>query len=266
MDVLIHPSAIVDAAATIGAGCSIGAYAVIEAGVCLGEGCVIASHVILRKGSRLGDGVQVDSFSVVGGDPQLTGFDRAIESEVHIDDRVVLREGCTVHRSMYAGKATTIGSDCLLMAQSHVAHDCKVGEATTLANTVLLGGHVQVGEHCFLGGGCAVHQFCRIGAHTIVGGLASISMDVPPACMAVKRNHLSGLNLVGLRRSKIASSEIKDLKLCYHEVFKDGGSFKAKAKAVLEKGTLGRFTLGKAFLKFFESGGRGFASPYKKHG
>ena len=161
MDALIHPSATVDAGAKIGVDCKIGPYAVIEADVCLGAACEIASHAVVRKGTRLGEGVRVDSFSVLGGDPQSIGFDRSIESEVHIGDRVVFREGCTVHRSMYAGKATKIGNDCLFMAQSHVAHDCEVGDATLLANAVLLGGHVQVGERCFRGG-CACTNFAAL--------------------------------------------------------------------------------------------------------
>jgi UDP-N-acetylglucosamine acyltransferase len=234
---------------------------VIEGGVQVGVGCEIASHVVLRTGTRLGDGVRVDSFSVLGGDPQSIGFDRSIESGVHVGDRVVFREACTVHRSMYTGKATIIGSDCFLMAQAHVAHDCELGDAVIAANAVLLGGHAQVGERCFLGGGSGVHQFCRIGAYAILAGHALMTVDVPPACMAAGRNAVHGLNLVGLRRAKIGAEAIQDLKACFHAVYKGGGNYKAKSKAVIEEGQLGLSPMGQAFLEFFEMGKRGFACP-----
>lgn len=262
----IHSTAVVDERAVLGTGCSVGPYAIIEGGVQLGEGCEIASHVVLRAGTRLGDGVRVDSFSVLGGEPQSIGFDSSIESGVHVGDRVVFREGCTVHRSMYTGKATTIGNDCFLMAQAHVAHDCELGAGVIAANAVLLGGHVQVGERCFLGGGSGVHQFCRIGAYTILAGHALMTIDVPPACMAAGRNAVHGLNLVGLRRAKIGAEEIQDLKACFHAVYRGGGNYKAKARAALEEGSLGLSPMGQAFLGFFEMGKRGFASPQNNEG
>lgn len=257
----IHATAVVDEGAVLGDDCSVGPYTVIEGGVQVGVGCEIASHVVLRTGTRLGDGVRVDSFSVLGGDPQSIGFDRSIESGVHVGDRVVFREACTVHRSMYTGKATIIGSDCFLMAQAHVAHDCELGDAVIAANAVLLGGHAQVGERCFLGGGSGVHQFCRIGAYAILAGHALMTVDVPPACMAAGRNAVHGLNLVGLRRAKIGAEAIQDLKACFHAVYKGGGNFKAKSKAVIEEGQLGLSPMGQAFLEFFEMGKRGFACP-----
>ena len=262
MDALkIHPSAIVDKRAVLDDGCSVGPHVIIEDGVHLGKGCEIASHVILREGTRLGDNVRVDSFAVLGGEPQSIGFDRSIKSGVVVGDRVVFREGCTVHRSMYAGQATTIGNDCFLMAQAHVAHDCVVGDAVIMANAAMLGGHTEVNGHCFLGGGCGIHQFCRIGSHTMVGALALMTVDVPPASMATGRNKVHGLNLVGLRRANVGSETIQDLKACFHAVYKGGGNFKAKAKVAREEGRLGSTPLGRAFLEFFQTGKRGFASP-----
>ena len=145
MPTIIHPTAIVEEGAQLGADCEIQAYA------------VVSRHCIL------GDRVTVHPFSVLGGDPQYLKFDRATVSAVNIGAGSVIREHVTINRSISAGGSTTIGSGCFIMASSHIAHDCVLGTNVVLANAVLLAGHVSVGDHSFLGGSCAIHQFCRIG-------------------------------------------------------------------------------------------------------
>ena len=257
----IHPTAIVSDNAVIGSGSIIGPYTVIEDGVILGENSSIAAHVILRRGSVLGNEVIVDSFAVIGGNPQSLTFDASIESGVRIGDGTVIREGCTVHRASSEGGNTVIAGECFLMAQSHVAHDCELSNGVVLANNVMLAGYVKVGAKTFIGGGAGIHQFCRIGAFSMIAGNASITADIPPYIMVSERNHAHGLNLIGLRRGGFERAEIADVKLCYRTVYSGHKSVRKKAAEILNEGKHGTTTAGKSFLKFFEEGNRGFALP-----
>lgn len=254
----IHPTALIAEDATIAEDCRIGPYAVVESGVVLGPGCTLAAHAVIRRGTKLGASVQVDSFCVVGGDPQSIGFDTSKESRVIVGDRVILREGVTIHRPETEGAETVIGNECFLMAQSHVAHDCQLGEGVVLANNVMLAGHVQLGDRCVLGGGAAVHQFCRIGEFAMIAGNATITYDVPPFLMAAERNRAHGLNLVGLRRGPFDAATIADLKCCYRAVFFGGGNLRKKAAKASAAGECGTTPAGQKFLSFFAGGKRGF--------
>jgi UDP-N-acetylglucosamine acyltransferase len=254
----IHPTALVAEDARIGEDCRIGPYAVIEGDVVLGRGCTLEAHVIIRSGTRLGDSVQVDSFCVIGGNPQSIGFDPLIESRVVVGEGVILREGVSIHRPETAGAETVVGKDCFLMAQSHVAHDCRLGEGVVLANNVMLAGHVQIGDRSVLGGGAGIHQHCRIGAFSMIAGNASITADVPPFVMAAERSEAHGLNLLGLRRGPFDATEIADLKRCYRAVFFGGGNLKKKAAEVVAVGDCGDTSAGQNFLAFFAEGKRGF--------
>jgi UDP-N-acetylglucosamine acyltransferase len=255
---LIHPTAIVSETAVLGAGSTVGPYTVIEAGVVLGENCRIASHVVLRKGTVLGDSVSVDSFAVIGGDPQSLSFNTALLTAVVIGNKVVIREGCTIHRATTEGADTIIGDGCLIMAQAHVAHDCILGKEVVLANNVMLGGHVTVGDKVFIGGGAGIHQFCRIGTFAMVAGNASITADVPPYVMVADRSTAHGLNMVGLKRGGFERPELADLKKCYRAVFFGGGNLKKKAAEAAREHEFGITATGARFLCFFESGQRGF--------
>ena len=254
----IHPTALIAEDVTLGEGCRIGPYAVVESGAVLGRGCRLEAHAIIRSGSRLGDSVQVDSFSVIGGNPQSIDFDTSTESRVVIGDGVILREGVTIHRPETAGAETVLGDECFLMAQSHVAHDCRLGEGVIVANNVMLAGHVHVGDRCVLGGGAGIHQHCRIGAYSMIAGNASITADVPPYVMAAERSEAHGLNLVGLRRGPFDATDIADLKRCYRAVFFGGGNLKKKAAEVNAAGECGDTAAGQNFLAFFAQGKRGF--------
>lgn len=237
---MIHPTAIVEPGAQLGADCEIHAYA------------VVTKHCVL------GDRVVVHPFGVIGGDPQYLKFDRATASGVRIGSGTVIREHVTVNRSIRPGEWTTIGENCFLMAAAHVAHDCVLGDNVVLANAVLLGGHVAVGDHAFVGGGAAVHQFCRIGESAMIGGNSAITRDVAPFTMLAERDDVVGLNAVGLKRRGIPRDAIAELKHAYQTVFFAPGNIRALAAAAQGEGGF-RSAEAQRFLEFFREGKRSFA-------
>ena len=232
--------------------------ALVEPGAQLGADCEIQAGAIVTKHCVLGDRVVVHPFAVIGGDPQYLQFDRALATGVRVGAGTVIREHVTINRSIHAGKFTTVGENCFLMAASHVAHDCAVGHHAVLANAVVLAGHVSVGDHTVLGGGAAVHQFCRIGDGVMVAGHASITRDVPPFTMVAERDDVIGLNAVGLRRRGFGRTAVTELKAAYHDVYFTPGNIRVVAAALLASG---RFTSAEArrFLEFFAGGKRSFA-------
>ena len=258
---MIHPSAQVHPSARLAPDVEVGAFAIIEAGATVGAGCRIAAHAIVKTGAELGAGVRVDHFAVVGGEPQDLSFDPTLVSGVVIGDRTVIREHVTIHRATKAGERTVIGADGLLMAGSHVAHDCVLGDHVILANGCMLGGHVHVGDRAFVSGGVAVHQFCRIGGGALISGNAVITEDVPPNALAHGRNLVAGLNLVGLRRRAVPTAAVAEIKRAYHAVYATQGACASLAqKALAEDGY--QTTEARDFLNFFLGGKRGrFASP-----
>lgn len=240
MATVIHPSAIVEPGAQLGADCEIMA------------GAIVTRHCVL------GDRVVVHPYAVVGGDPQYVKFDRATASGVRVGAGTVLREHVTVNRSIHAGGFTTIGENCFLMATSHAAHDCVVGNNVVFANAALLAGHVSVGDYTFLGGGAAIHQYCRIGEGVMVAGHASITRDVPHFTLVAERDDVIGFNVVGLKRRGFSRAAMAELKSAFHEVYFTPGNIRTVAAAVL---AAGKFSTPEArrFLEFFAEGKRSFA-------
>jgi len=254
----IDPTAIVRAGAVLGEKVRIGPYAVVEDGVTLGAGCVIGAHAVVHRGTVLGTEVQLSPHAVVGGLPQDHRFDPATQSGVRMGDRSVIREGVTVHRSTKEGGSTEIGSDVYLMANSHVAHDCRVEDHAILANGVLLAGHVYVGAHAFLGGNAVFQQFVRVGESVIVSGGGRFARSVPPFVMAAERNLITGLNLIGLRRRGFDDTRtiLSELKQAYRRVLQTPGNPRTHATELAEENAL-RTTQAHTFLRFFaETEGR----------
>ena len=227
----IHPTAVIDPSAVLADDVEVGPYAVIEADVSIAAGCRIEAHAMVRRFSVLDEAVSIDSFAVIGGLPQDLSFDPQTESRARIGKSTTIREGVTVHRSTQAGGVTTVGANCLLMANAHVAHDCRVDDNAILANNVMLAGHVHVGDSSFLGGGCGVHQFVTIGALAMISGNASVAYDVPSYVTVAERSTVTGLNLVGLKR-KLSREAISDLRACYKTVYLQPGNPAKLAQAV----------------------------------
>lgn len=253
----IHPTAVVHSTAVIGNNVCIGEFALIEAGVKIGDDCHIAAHTVLRAGCELGNAVSIDSFCVIAGLPQMRDYEPS-PGKVSIGDHTILREAVTINLPAKQSGVTSIGSDCYLMANCHVGHDSSIGNSVTLANNVMLAGHVTIGDSVFLGGGAGVHQFVRIGEGSMISGNSSISYDVPPFAMAAERNEISGLNLIGIRRSGIAREAVADLKRCFHSVFCGPGNLRERAAEALSTANCGSGSEGRRFLEFFAGGKRGF--------
>ncbi len=250
----IHPSSLVSASAKIGIGVQIGPFCVIEEGVTLGDGCILETHVVIKKESILGQNNHLFEGSVVGGIPQHTNVPEQL-GRVIIGSGNSIRENVTIHRAMQPGHATTLGDHCLLMCNSHVAHDCIVGDHVVLTNNVMLAGHVTVGERAFLSGAAGVHQFCRIGKLAMVGGQAHISRDVPPfVTIDGESSYVVGLNQVGLKRAGFDYKAIAQLKEAYRVIYRSGLTWKEILARLQTEFTTG---LAAEFYPFFASTKRG---------
>ncbi len=235
MSTQVHPTAIVDPAATLGTDVRVGAYTVIGADVEIGDGCVIGSHVSILGPTRIGRNNRIHSHAAVGDDPQDKKF-KGERTELVIGDDNVIREFCTLHRGTGSGGGITrIGNDNWLLAYVHVAHDCDVGSHCVFSNNCALAGHVVVGDWVILGGYTLLHQFCRIGDHAFTAMNAKINADVPPYVLvggdyAVPR----GINSEGLKRRGFDSERVRAIKRAYRTLYASGMSL-ADAKLELAK-------------------------------
>jgi UDP-N-acetylglucosamine acyltransferase len=232
--------------------------AIVEAGAQLGADCEIHAHAIVRKHCVLGDRVAVHPFAVLGGDPQYLKFDSSLVSGVRIGAGSVVREHVTINRSIHAGGWTALGDNCFLMASTHVAHDCALGNNVIMANAALLAGHVSVGDHTFFGGAAAVHQFCRIGESVMVAGHAAITRDVPHFVMVAERDDVIGFNVVGLKRRGFSRAASAELKAAFQAVYFTPGNIRDVAAQRLLTGAF-ESAEARRFLEFFAGGKRSFA-------
>ncbi len=229
----IHPSAVVAHAAQLGRGVHIGPFCTVGPDVVLGEGVRLVSHVAIAGHTTIGEGTRVFPFASLGHEPQDLKF-RGETSELRIGRDCVIREGVTMNPGTAAGGLlTSVGDRSVFLAQSHVAHDCRVGDEVIFSNNVMLAGHCTVGDNAILGGGAAVHQFVRLGRHSFIGGLAGVEHDVIPYGIALgNRAHLAGLNVVGLKRRGFSREVIHDLRRAYKLLFATAGTLSERTGAV----------------------------------
>ena len=231
----------------------VGPYAVIDEGVRLGANCVVGPYVYLTGDTVIGEGNRFFAGSVVGEAPQDLKY-RGENTALRMGDNNRIRENATVHRSAKPGCATVVGSNNLLMAGCHVAHDCVVGNFVILANGALLGGHVEVGDRAVISGNCLVHQFVRVGTLAMMQGGSAISQDLPPYTVAMGDNTLCGLNTIGLRRAGMTPAERLELKQLYRALFR---SHLALRNAVEQAETTFSSAPARKFLEFVKATRRG---------
>ena len=219
---MISPLAHIDAAAKIGNNVTIDPFAVIESGVTIGDGTHIMSHATILKNTHIGAACNIFPGAVIGAIPQDLKF-IGEDTTVEIGDNTTIREFVTINRGTKDKWKTVIGDNCLLMAYSHVAHDCIIGNHVILANSVQLAGHVQVGDYAIIGGLAGAAQFARIGAHSYVAGHSIIDKDVPPFIKAGRAPLCYvGINSVGLQRRGFTSEKINDILEIYRNIYTKG--------------------------------------------
>jgi len=220
MSTNIHNLAVVDPRAKIGEGVTIGPFAIVEHNVEIGDNTRVDSHAKIGYGARIGKDCHIFHGAVISEIPQDLKFNGE-DSIAVIGDRTKIREYATVHRGTEHSKKTEVGSDCLLMANVHIAHDCVVGNHVIMANVVTLGGHVAVDDWAYIGGMSGVHQFTHIGKHSFIGGGFRCTQDVPPYILAAGEPlKFTGLNVVGLRRHGFSNETINLLKEAYRLIYR----------------------------------------------
>lgn len=231
----IHPSAIVDPAAKVADGCIIGPYCVIGPHVSLGEDVRLHSHVVIDGRTTVGARTQIYPFSSIGQPPQDLKY-KGEPSELRLGTDNVIREHVTMNPGTEGGgMVTSIGNHCLFMPGSHVAHDCRIGNHVIMANNATLAGHVVLEDYVIMGGLSGAQQFVRVGRGAIIGAMAGAKSDVIPYGMVMGRpGLLSGLNLVGLKRSGVGSKEIQALLKAYDHLFGTEGTFAERLDVVAE--------------------------------
>jgi UDP-N-acetylglucosamine acyltransferase len=211
-----HASAIIDPTAELDTGVVIGPYSIIGPRVQIGAGTRIGPHVVIKSDTQIGRDNEVYQFASIGEDPQDRKY-QGEASQLIIGDRNQIRECCTIHRGTEQDVGVTeIGNDNLLMAYTHVAHDCRIGDQVVMANGASLGGHVQLEDWVVLGGFAMVRQFCQIGTHSFVAMGASVRKDVVPYMLVEGVPAiLRGINREGLKRRGFSSDQISALKQAY---------------------------------------------------
>ena len=203
----VHPTAVVDPRARLGHGVEIGPYAVIGAEVEIGEGSRIGPHVVIDGRVRMGKGNRIFPGACIGLEPQDLKYDGA-PTEVVMGDGNTIRECVTINRATHEGEQTRLGSGNLLMAYSHLGHNCQLGDRIVIANGVAVAGHVVIGDRAVIGGVLGIHQFVHIGTLAMVGGMSRIDRDCPPFMMIEGHpGRVRGLNRVGLRRSGLMEKD-----------------------------------------------------------
>ena len=217
-----QPLAYIHPAAKIASGVVIDPFVTIDCNVEIGEGTRIGSNVTILEGARIGKNCKIFPGAVIGAIPQDLKF-QGEDTLAIIGDNTTLRECVTVNRGTASKGKTEVGSNCLIMAYSHVAHDCKVGDNVIISNATQLAGEVVVDNFAVIGGGTLVHQFCHLGAHVMIQGGALINKDVPPFVKAAREPiSYAGVNSIGLRRRGFSSESIRDIQDIYRYLYLSG--------------------------------------------
>jgi UDP-N-acetylglucosamine acyltransferase len=232
----IHPTAIISPDATLAEGVEVGPYSIIGPDVHIGKDTVIGPHAVVESQTDIGEGNRISQFASIGGAPQDLKY-KGEKTRVVIGNHNTIREYVTINRATTSDIGVTIiGDHNLLMAYTHVAHNCKLGNRIVMANAANLAGHIHVEDFAIIGGLSGVHQFTRIGAHCIIGGASAVTKDVPPFVMASGNfAKLFGLNRIGLKRRGFSDETIAALKEAYRIVFRSSMLLAAAIRKVEEE-------------------------------
>lgn len=225
MKTLIHPTAVIHPLAQLHPTVQVGAYAVIGEQVKVGPETTIGAHVVIDGRTEIGARNQIFPGAAIGLEPQDLKYDGSV-SFVKIGDDNLIREYVTINRATGLGEATIIGNANLLMAYVHVAHNCAIADRVVISNAVALAGHVHIEYRAVIGGVLGIHQFVHIGRLAMVGGMSRIDRDVPPY-MLVEGNpsRVRSLNLVGLKRAGLSSTDTNCLKGAFRNLYRSGLTF-----------------------------------------
>ena len=217
---MIHKTAIVNNKTELGKNVKIGPYSVVGPNVEIGDNTIIHSHVNLTGNTKIGKNNEIYPFCSIGTPPQDLKYKGEINSLI-IGDNNKLREYVNINPGTeQGGSITKVGNHNLFMVYCHIAHDCVIDDNVVLANNVQVGGHVSINKNAIVGGSCAIHQFSRIGEFAMVGGMTGVLSDVIPYGLSLgNRNILTGLNLIGLRRSGVSNQDIKTIQKAYEIIF-----------------------------------------------
>jgi len=216
----VHPTAIVEDGAKLGAGVEIGPFCLVGAQVQLGDGVRLLSHAIVKGRTTIGARTVIHSQAVLGGEGQIRGND--FDGALIVGDDCVIREGVTMScGGRRGGGVTTVGNNGYFMTMSHVGHDCHVADDVTFTNAAVLGGHCEIGQGVIMGGLSAVQQFCRVGRGAMIGGITGVNRDVIPYAMAFGDHvELAGLNLIGLKRRGLSREVINAMRATFRLIFR----------------------------------------------
>lgn len=231
----IHPTAIVDSAARIGANVRIGPYCVVGPHARLDDDVVLHSHVVVEGHTTVGARTEIYPFASIGHAPQDLKF-KGEESTLEIGTDNIIRENVTMNPGTAGGgMVTRVGNHCAFLAGSHVGHDSKVGNYVVFSNNVMLAGHCTVEDYVIFGGGAALQQFGRVGKHAFIGGMSGVENDVIPFGLVIgNRAHMIGLNLVGLKRRGFSRQQISALREAYDLIFAPEGALRDRVAKAAE--------------------------------
>ncbi len=219
---MIHKTAIIDSKALIGKNIKIGPYSIVGPNVEIGSDTIVHSHVNITGNTKIGKKNEIYPFCSIGTPPQDLKY-KGEKNSLIIGDNNKFREYVNINPGTeQGGSITKIGKNNLFMVYCHIAHDCIIDDNIVLANNVQVGGHVSINKNAIVGGSCAIHQFSRIGEFAMIGGMTGVLSDVIPYGLSLgNRNFLTGLNLIGLRRSGVSNQDIKIIQSAYDIIFRN---------------------------------------------
>lgn len=256
----IHPTAIVDPKATLGPGVRIGAFSIVGPEVTLGEGVELGHRAILEGRVEVGARARIGHGAMLGGEPQDLKYKAGTPSGVRVGAETVIREYVTIHRATSADGWTEIGSRCLIMAMSHVAHDCRIGQGVIIINYAGITGHCQIGDYATVGGYAGVAPFVRVGSYAYVGGHSKVTADLPPFMLADGAPAtVRSVNVIGLRRAGVLAADRRAVQETHRLLYRSGlGPGRAVERIRRE---LPANRLVQTLVEFVTSARRGICAP-----